>query len=218
MQVAHETGRAVVLVGHSLGGLTVSAVAEAIPDRLSAVVYLAAFMLAPTMSAMAMITHDSMASAIVPSLFKGNPSDLGAMRIDPSSKSEAYRSRLKAAFYEDVSDELFRFASDNLHCDEPFGVTLLPSPLSTAHFGRVTRHYIRCVDDHAIPLDGQDLMIRAIDESIGGKTHIHTLSCGHSPFYSQPSTLANLLSSIADSVTGDAVGGNLKAVGRLAPD
>jgi predicted alpha/beta hydrolase family esterase len=30
MQVAHETGRAVVLVGHSLGGLTVS---EAVSKR-----------------------------------------------------------------------------------------------------------------------------------------------------------------------------------------
>jgi pimeloyl-ACP methyl ester carboxylesterase len=34
----------VVLVGHSLGGLTVSAVAEAMPERLSAVVYLTAFL------------------------------------------------------------------------------------------------------------------------------------------------------------------------------
>jgi pimeloyl-ACP methyl ester carboxylesterase len=45
-KVAREDDdRPVVLVGHSLGGLTVSAVVEAIPERVCAVVYLAAFLL-----------------------------------------------------------------------------------------------------------------------------------------------------------------------------
>ncbi|MGI9613205.1 MAG: alpha/beta hydrolase, partial [Acidimicrobiales bacterium] len=59
----------VVLVGHSLGGLTISPVAEAIPDELRAVVYLTAFLLPNGMVAGEMIGHEIMADAEVPPLF-----------------------------------------------------------------------------------------------------------------------------------------------------
>ena len=68
-EVTRSQARPVVLVGHSLGGLTVSAVAEAIPDRLAAVVYLTAFLLPPGMTAHTMIAHPSMADLLAPSLF-----------------------------------------------------------------------------------------------------------------------------------------------------
>ncbi len=42
-----QTGAPIVLVGHSLGGLTVTAVAETIPEQLHATIYPHAYMLPP---------------------------------------------------------------------------------------------------------------------------------------------------------------------------
>jgi pimeloyl-ACP methyl ester carboxylesterase len=62
-----------------------------------------------------------------------------------------------------------------------------------ARFGTVPRHYIRCAQDRAVPLTGQDHMIAAVDGTIGGKTITHTLESSHSPFLSQPAALSRIL-------------------------
>ncbi len=192
-----KLGGDVVLVGHSLGGITISAVAEAVGERLRAVVYLTAFMLPPGMPAIAMIQHETTASALVASLFLADPAVAGALRIDPRAKDAGYRVRLKAAFYADLTDAEFERAAAELHCDEPAGVTMNPSPVSAARFGRVARHYIRCLEDRALPIAGQDFMIAAMDAAIGGKTETHSLGSSHSPFISQPVPLADILIDIA---------------------
>jgi hypothetical protein len=57
----------------------------------------------------------------------------------------------------------------------------------------VPRHYIRCTQDRAIPLTGQDHMVATVDAALGGRTIIHTLESSHSPFLSQPDTLSKIL-------------------------
>src|SRR6202008_3621466 len=79
----------------------------------------------------------------------------------------------------------------------PTGPPPDPPPLPPERFGRVTRHYIRCLEDRAIPLAGQDFMIAALDAAIGGRTRVHSLTASHSPIYSQPKLLADLLAGIA---------------------
>ena len=56
----------VILVGHSAGGMTISAVAEQVPELLVAVVYLAGFMVPSGMSLLAMLPHEAMSSALSP--------------------------------------------------------------------------------------------------------------------------------------------------------
>src|SRR6202011_5203153 len=94
----------VILVGHSAGGMTISAVAEQVPNLLLAVVYLAGFMVPNGMPLLAMLQHESLSSALAPGLFMGKPAAIGATRIHVGSTDEAYRSLLKAAFYGDVSE------------------------------------------------------------------------------------------------------------------
>src|SRR6201986_3917442 len=53
----------VILVGHSAGGLTISAVAEQVPDLLLAVVYLSGFMLPNGMQLFTMLQHETMSSS-----------------------------------------------------------------------------------------------------------------------------------------------------------
>lgn len=61
----------VILVGHSAGGMTISAVAEQVPELLVAVVYLAGFIVRSGMSLLAMLPHETMSSALSPGLFVG---------------------------------------------------------------------------------------------------------------------------------------------------
>ncbi len=194
----------VILVGHSAGGMTISAVAEQVPNLLLAVVYLAGFMVPNGMPLLAMLQHETLSSALAPGLFVGDPVAIGATRINAGSTDEAYRSLLKAAFYGDVSESEFAHAASQLHCDESNAGALAPSEITPGRFGTVPRHYIRCTQDRAIPLTGQDHMIATVDAAIGGKTMTHTLESSHSPFLSQPAALSKILIDIGvQSLAGE---------------
>ncbi|MEM8862098.1 MAG: alpha/beta fold hydrolase [Chloroflexota bacterium] len=183
----------VVLVGHSLGGITLSPVTESIPEQLHAVVYVTAFMLPPGMMAVQMITHELMAAALVPKLFMADPEQVGALRWDVASPDPEYRFLAKAAFYADVPDDEIDEALSRLHCDEPVAVAAQPSNITPDKFGTVNRHYIKCVQDQAITLAGQEHMIALVDEAMGNGTIVHALDTSHSPFYSQPDALVDIL-------------------------
>jgi pimeloyl-ACP methyl ester carboxylesterase len=183
----------VILVGHSAGGMTISAVAEQVPNLLLAVVYLSGFLVPNGMPLLAMLQHETLSSALAPRLFVGDPIAIGATRINAGSTDEAYRLLLKASFYGDVSDSEFAHAVSQLHYDESNAGALAPSEITPGRFGTVPRHYIRCTQDRAIPLTGQDHMIATVDDTIGGKTTAHTLESSHSPFLSQPAALSKIL-------------------------
>ncbi|MGY4399144.1 pimeloyl-ACP methyl ester carboxylesterase [Sphingomonas sp. UYAg733] len=183
----------VILVGHSAGGMTVSAVAEQVPDLLLAVVYIAGFLVPNGMPLLAMLQHETMSSALSPGLFVGDPLAIGATRINTGPADNAYRSLLKASFYADVSEADFAQASSRLHCDESNIGAVTPSTITPERFGTAPRHYIRCTQDRAVPLTGQDHMIATVDRTIGGKTMTHSLDSSHSPFLSQPAALSKIL-------------------------
>jgi pimeloyl-ACP methyl ester carboxylesterase len=186
----------VILVGHSAGGMTVSAVAEQAPHLLLAAVYLSGFMVPNGLPLLAMLQHESFSSALAPGLFLGNALAIGATRIHGGSENESYRALLKASFYGDLPDSDFAAAAARLHCDEPNTGALAPSEITQSRFGTVPRHYIRCIQDHAVPLSAQDHMIAEVDAGIGGKTVVHTLESSHSPFLSQPANLSRILMGI----------------------
>ena len=186
----------VILVGHSAGGTTISAVAEQVPNLLLAVVYLSGFLVPNGMPLLAMLQHETLSSALAPRLFVGDPAAIGATRINAGSTDETYRSLLKASFYADVSESEFAHAVSQVHYDESNACALALSEITPGRFGTVPRHYIRCTQDCAIPLTGQDHMIATVDGAIGGKTITHTLESSHSPFLSQPANLAKILMDI----------------------
>ncbi len=191
-QAAPQCGGKVILVGHSAGGMTVSAAAEEVPDLLHAVVYVAGFMVPKGLSLLDMVQHESLSSAQSPRLFIGNPAAIGATRIHGRSTDEAYRSLLRSSFYADVPEPDFAHVVSQLHCDEPNAGGMAPSPITPERFGTVPRHYIRCTLDRAIPLTGQDHMIAMVDAALGSTTKTHALDSSHSPFLSQPAALSKV--------------------------
>jgi hypothetical protein len=104
---------------------------------------------------------------------------------------------MKNAFCGDASEADFSSALAGAHCDQPVGVMLVPAQMTTERFGRVPRHYVRCLEDRAIPIQGQDFMIAAADSALSSQTLTHTLASSHFPFYSQPKALTEILLAVA---------------------
>jgi pimeloyl-ACP methyl ester carboxylesterase len=191
-----QTGAPIVLVGHSLGGLTVTAVAETIPEQLHAAVYLCAYMVPPGMPT-STIRQGVNSGSLVQALQKANPKEVGAIRIDPRSEDSDYREQLRLAFFGDVSPTDFALELTHMHCDEPVRPYLTPSVMTAERFGRVPRHYFRTLEDRAILIAAQDFMISAVDIAMGNLTHAHTLATSHVPYLSQPDAVAEILLAIA---------------------
>ena len=194
-----ETGTKAVIVGHSLGGLTVSGVGEAIPDELSAVVYLSAFLLPPDMFASQILFQKCMDGRVTSQLYIGDSSQTGAVRINPKSEGQQYRSLIKKAYYGDLSEERVRLALSFLSSDEPIEVLTVPSPITVARFGRIPRHYIYSLKDRAVPIAAQREMVRLVDDAMQSQTSVHTLDSSHSSFFSQPEVLLRVFEEIASS-------------------
>ena len=195
-QVNAESDSKAVLVGHSLGGATVSHVGEAISDELSAVVYLSGLMLPPSMLPVTMLEDKLMAESVTPKLHVGDPTLVGALRINPKSNDPKYRSLAKEAFYEDVTDEVFQLALSHLCTDESMQVLKVPSPITKKNFGGISRYFIECLKDHALPIAAQREMVRLVDYAMKNSTTVYGLNTSHSPFFSQPEALANILEKI----------------------
>lgn len=188
----------VVVVGHSWGGITTSHVAEAVPDKVHAAVYLTAFLLPNGMPAGAMLGDPSFKTGQVLPLVIGDAAKTGGLRIDPRSSDPAYVAKAKHAFYHDVSDGHFAAIANLLHCDEVASTAGVPMAITAAKYGKVARHYIHLADDRAIPAAAQDRMVELVDASgIGGKTTVHRMPGSHSPFFAQPEALMAVFDKIA---------------------
>lgn len=95
-------------------------------------------------------------------------------------------------------DTLVVFISDTPIGGDP-SHTIFESPTELAgRFGSVPRHYICTTEDRNIPLAAQDGMIARVDEELGSKTQQHKLHASHSPFYSRPQALTDVLVRIAE--------------------
>lgn len=191
-----ETGREVMLVGHSAGGLAITAAGETAPAGMGGLIYLAAFMLPPGLSILDAYSLPENDGAEVPSLLVADPAAIGAQRIDPRSRDAAYGARLRSAFFADVDEPAAQAAIARLVPDEP----LTPAPIATSaqRWGQIPRGYIVAEQDRAILPALQRRMIADVDTAFPRRrTVVRSLATSHSPFLSAPDTLAGTLIELA---------------------
>ena len=188
----------VILVGHSLGGATLSAVAEAAPQLVRRLVYLTAFVPVAFQTVLEYLMQPNFASSEVPSLFVADPRVAAAARINHNSADMGYVAKCRSAFYHDVSDAVFPVIANLLTPDEPIQAFTTPVGATAARWGSVQRAFIRCTSDRAIPITLQDKMIADADALTPGNAFVQkTLATSHSPFASNPSALVEALVSLA---------------------
>jgi pimeloyl-ACP methyl ester carboxylesterase len=174
----------VVLVGHSMGGVTLNYLGEKYAEKICALIYIAAFMVPRGKRALDYILMNK-SSNKVPELFTivSQVNEGRGLKLDLTSIA-----LLKAAFYGDCSDHDISIAARNVLPIQTTVPDLYVSQVTTERYGRIRRVYIESTKDRAIPIETQRKMIEDVP---GAK--IVTLDTSHSPFFSQPSKLARAL-------------------------
>jgi pimeloyl-ACP methyl ester carboxylesterase len=163
-----------VLVGHSMGGLVVTAVADAVPELLSHVVYVAAF-----------VPRDG------EDLFTsyGEPPDFGELGLEATDDGMIIISTLEAArrlFYADCSPEDQQWAFEQL-TPQPLLALLEPVALPNFDKAAVPRSYVLCRQDGIVPPDIQ----RKFADRLGVAPI--ELDTSHSPFLSSPAAVVEVI-------------------------
>ena len=190
----------IILVGHSLGGATITAVAEAEPQLVRRLVYVSAFAPVKLPAPLNYTTLPSFATSKLSQLLAADPAKVASLRINFNTTDPKRIAANKDTFCADISDAEYSAVSNLLTPDEPIQGFVTPINPTAARWGRVPRTYIRCSQDHAIPLASQDQMIAEADQfTTSNKFVQETLDTSHSPFLSAPDALVNLLDKAAQS-------------------
>jgi pimeloyl-ACP methyl ester carboxylesterase len=186
----------VTLVGHSFGGLAITLAAEARPDLIGRLVYLTAYVPVPNLpNGVALASLPEGQSSISGAILIGDPRVTGAQRINPRDADPAYVEKGRQALYNDVSTETYLRFTAYCNPDLPLAVAFDNAAGTQQRWGRIPRTFIRCTEDHTVPLALQDRMIAEADAVTPDNTFaVHSLASSHSSFASMPDRLAEVLS------------------------
>ncbi|GHG12601.1 alpha/beta hydrolase [Streptomyces zaomyceticus] len=191
----------IVLVGNSLGGLTITAVANAVPELLDRVVYLSALCLGdPAMLTEAWnVVDDNLLDAAVARIAVPDVRDPGVVRLNwraAHADPEVFAA-LKAAVMADSTDHQFRLLLDSLDPDETYAAMEPGALIRADAWGRVPHTYVRLSDDRSLTPAVQDHMIRTADALTPHHPFdVHTLAASHVGYFSRPRLFAELLTSL----------------------
>lgn len=169
----------VVLVGHSFNGITISRVAELHPDKVKSLVYLTAFLLPNGGSFMKAVQGVKGSTAVDNFAFS-----------DDKSYAYVNENEIQNAFAHDIPKEAFEQAKPYI-VREPAAPLFYELEITKDVFGNIPKYYIECTEDRAIPIEIQ----RAMYE--GSVVKSYSLKSSHTPNFSQPDKLANILLEIA---------------------
>src|SRR5579883_3239100 len=138
VKVIKSQEQPVVLVGHSFGGMVISAVAEAVPERIRKLIYVAAYLpkSGESLQSLAMQDRDSKMGPH----FQVNPAAMVA--------TVGYESRADL-FLNDGAPEQRRGFADTM-VDEPLLPPGTPVTLSPERFGTVAKAYVRTAQDQVV--------------------------------------------------------------------
>lgn len=175
----------VVLFGGSMGGATISRVGNRVPELISRVVYDSAFCCVDLASCNDYLATPEGSTSLMldPDIGRGvvgDPSQLGALRMNWRSADPAFLDAVKAANMAEASDAEFLAMLNSLRPDESMEVGQAEARGEASSWGRIPRTYIRHTLDRHIPLALQDRMIREADALTPRNPFgVHTVETSH---------------------------------------
>jgi pimeloyl-ACP methyl ester carboxylesterase len=171
----------VVVVAHSGAGVPASQLAEALPERVACIVYVAGMMLPAGMGYADLVDASA---ADVPNAAGIGPylqwSEDHAVSVVPAEAA------LKL-FLHDCPHEAAEQAAAKLTPQRESGRALLTT-LSAERFGRVPRIYIEALRDRSVLLPLQRKMQALVPGAL-----VRSIDCGHVPQLARPAELATLV-------------------------
>jgi pimeloyl-ACP methyl ester carboxylesterase len=171
----------VILVGHSMAGVVISEVAEAIPDRLQALVYLCAYLPRSGESVYQLSAEDK--ESLVGKYWR---------QEHPEQYSPAWVTEegiVKVFGADCLPDD--RDLLVKRHRPEPVPPLATPATLTAEGYGRVPRYYIKTSQDMAVSHQLQTLMLSRV--SVRQRFE---LPSSHCPFFSMPDRLVTCLTNL----------------------
>ncbi|MEV6899203.1 alpha/beta fold hydrolase [Amycolatopsis sp. NPDC051372] len=168
----------VVLVAHSLGGITATQVAARVPERIARLVYVGAFVPGHGQSFRDLASTEQFRVSVVAQRKK---IDVVAGLTYPPAPHEV------EAFFEACDPEIARGAVARL-VPESLAFDTHPVSLPDGALDGVARTYVETLRDKALPIASQRAMHTA-----AGITDVVSLDTDHSPFFSRISELTELL-------------------------
>jgi pimeloyl-ACP methyl ester carboxylesterase len=171
----------VVLVGHSMGGMSITQAAELVPDRIAKLVYLAAFLPADGMTLPQLAAMDPNVDGVQANIVVDEARGTFTVADDA----------VREVVFGECDDEAFAFAAARRE-PEALAAAGAPVQITETRAGSVPRIYIECTLDGAIGIEKQRVM-----QAMRPCEQVFTLETDHSPFLSTPRELANCLLAIA---------------------
>ncbi|MBJ9985992.1 alpha/beta fold hydrolase [Acinetobacter sp. S40] len=183
VEAIQQIGEPVVLLGHSGGGLTISAVAERIPDLIKSLVYLVGMMLPSEMS---FLDFKKLCEQYFPD------EDFAGISPYLTFTEEGYsivsHEGAKKIFLQDCEAVLAEHLIDKLRPQPETGRDLKPT-LTFERFGTVPRIYVEAVYDQSLSINMQRLMQQLQPKNL----QVITMRTGHVPQAVQPKLLVEKL-------------------------
>ncbi|ROP36505.1 alpha/beta hydrolase [Saccharothrix texasensis] len=188
----------VVLVGHSRGGMTLTGVANAVPELLHRVVYVTAWCCVDLGVGGYMQEPEYASSALNDlgaGLLAGNPAELGVLRMNWRTADPALLAKLKTAMFADGTDAEFLAALNTLEPDESLDGG--DDRVDPDAWARLPHTYVRVTGDRSIPVGLQDRFIREADALLPDNPFdVRSLDTSHLGFLVRPREAAALLAGL----------------------
>lgn len=183
--MASGSAEPAIVVGHSRGGVVISRAAELAPDAMRHLVYLAAAMVTPGETLGTLFERPEAVS---------DPRLAAAVHLSDDGQTTYFDSPDLAMeiFYNSTPEVRARAAVARL-TPEPVSIREAPIPLTAGRYGRIDRSYIICEQDRAVAPELQHAMVRC------QPCATYRLASDHSPFFSAPDKLTEILMRIAES-------------------
>jgi pimeloyl-ACP methyl ester carboxylesterase len=176
-----------VLVGHSMGGLTISEVARRVPTRVAHLVYVSAIVPPEGRSAIEAMPVElrEPTRAAVDAARHGGANPVGG--LDETA--------LRFMFCNDMDEEQTRFVLDNTGTE--VAVALAEPAWRAGIPPELPKTYVKLLRDQSLPAELQDNLISNLEASPGGAVEVVTLDTGHDVMISRPHELAPVLDRVA---------------------
>jgi pimeloyl-ACP methyl ester carboxylesterase len=172
-----------ILVGHSMAGMVISGLAEQAPQRVSKLVYVAAYLPRSGESLYQLSQKD--ADSVVPKYWhQDNPKAYSPATIKAEGIAEVFCADCSP------TDQQWLRSTHKAEAVPPLGT---PVTLTAGNFGRVPKAYVHTTQDKAVSYALQKTMLA----NAGGASEVMQLDSSHAPMLSQPLALADSIAKAA---------------------